>query len=527
MTLPILADPSNAGNEPGRGPLRAGGQAPKGPMLAESNLPSTRSKASSRQMAALEMCRDLFAGTQKVRERSQLYLPQAPGEDYENYQMRLKRSVFHNFFRNTIQGLVGFMFREDPKLGEDVPERIVADWENIDLGGTHGDVFCREQETDAMQSGHNAILVEFPRTGGQQTAAQDGGRGGRAVKSAPIRPYWVPIRKEQILSWRTTVVDGRTVLSQVVIEECAMVPDGLFGEKEQKQYRVFIRTETGEVGFVLLEVMENKSLREIDRGSYPTQDEIPIAEIVTSGRRALFESEPPFLDLGYLNVAHYQQWSDYATSIHKTCVPLFMLAGVEEATGSDGQKQKMVLGPNTGIVTSNADAKGSYISHDGSALGACKASLDDLKNDMGALGLAALSSQKRAAETATAKELDKGASDSALSVNARGLQDGVERALYFHARYLQLESGGSIEINRNYGKQLMDAPMLTALTGLARDLGFPLIFVLERMQEGGLIPDGTDLDEIERQAMVIAAENEAREERNAADRAQQMQDKAA
>ena len=72
----------------------------------------------------------------------------------------------------------------------------------------------------------------------------------------------------------------------------------------------------GVVGWALLEVTEKKTVIQVGEGTYPTQAEIPVSEIVTSGRVSMFESSPPLLDLAYLNVAHYQQWSDYATSIH-------------------------------------------------------------------------------------------------------------------------------------------------------------------------------------------------------------------
>ena len=508
MTVPLLlADPTNAGNAPGDGPLRPGGQ-PTGLPVTEQNLPSTPSRSAKRQQRDLTLVRDVWAGNSRLHEEGPEYLPQAPGEDPKNYASRLARAVFFNVFRNTIEGLVGYVFRKDPELGDDVPARIVADWENLDNAGTHGDVFVRERMADAMTAGHGAILVEFPQTGGQQTAGQE--------QRGEVRPYWVPILKDHILSWRTTTEFGRMVLTQLVVRECAMVPDGEFGEKEQVRYRVFYRTGTGSgavVGFRLLEVTPARSVIEVDAGTYPTQDEIPVSEIVTAGKRGLFESDPPFLDLAYLNLAHYRQWSDYDTSIHKTCVPIYWEAGVSpEAMGADGQPVgPLVLGPNTARRSTDPGFKIGYASHDGASLGSCKTSLDDLKNDMAALGLAALASQKRTAETATAKELDKGASDSALAVHARGLQDGVERALGFHARYYRLPSGGSITINRDYGVSPMDPSEMTAWATLAEKIGVPVRTVLEALVRGGKIPDGTDLDALEQEMLTNQAARMAEE----------------
>lgn len=491
-----LDDKTNYGNAPGDGPLRPGGQSVAEITQPEQNLPNTPSPSVKAQQPALQLVRDIAGGTERVRGKTTQYLPKAPGESPENYSVRLNRSVFFNVFGKTVDGLAGFVFAKDPQLGDDVPAPIVAQWENIDNAGTHGDVFCRDLFQDALTAGHAGILVDFPATGGTQTAADERG-------SLPIRPYWVPITKDQIVSWRTSVENGVTILTQLVLEECTYVADGQFGEKEQKRYRVFSRV-NGVVGFQLLEITQNNAVVVVGKGTYPTQEFIPFSEIVTSGRKSMFVSSPPLLDLAYLNVAHYQQWSDYATSIHKTCVPLLALFGFNEPE-DQGVKRPIIVGPNTVLISTDPNAKAEYVSHSGEALGACKQSLDDLKSDMAVLGLAMLAPQKRAAETAEAKRIDKAAADSELGVSARGLQDGVERALGFHAKYLKLEDGGSIQINRDFDIRGPDAGLIGAYADLAVKLGVPARFVLEQLQRLGAIPDGEDLEKLEKDMLAEQA----------------------
>jgi hypothetical protein len=276
--------PSDYGNRPGDGPLRLNGQA-VADILQPGDLPSTVSEAAERQQPAVTLLRDVVAGPERIRDAGSAYLPQAPGEDPKNYRARLLRSVFANFTGRTLEGLVGQVFRVDPLLSDDVPATIKTQWENIDLAGTHGDVFLRALFQDALTSGHTGILVEYPKTEGTQDHA--------AERSGAVRPYWVPIKKEDILSWRTAVINGQTVLTQLVLKECTMVPAGRFGEKEQTRYRVFTR-EHGVVAFELLEIADDKkTVIQVDAGTYPTQEEIPFAEIVTSGRQSILDSKPP------------------------------------------------------------------------------------------------------------------------------------------------------------------------------------------------------------------------------------------
>lgn len=513
MTAPYT-DPTNAGNKPGDGPLRAGGISVSGLTTADTDLPSTESAAVKKQKPALTLCRDLAGGNEQVKSRSTVYLPMAPGEDPTNYNNRLQRSVFYNVFGRTVEGLVGLIFAKDPKLSPDVPIQIRGEetetgetegqWENIDLCGTHGDVFVRDLTQDALTAGHAGIFVEFPATNGQQTSGDE--------QRGEIRPYWIPILKDNIVSWRTTIVNGRLVLTQLVLKECAMVPDGAFGEKEQTRYRV-LWNQNGVVGFNLLEVTKDKTVIEVASGLYPTQDEIPFSEIVTSGRESFLVSKPPLVDLGYLNVAHYQQWSDYATALHVSNVPILTIIGatVEENAGA------VTVGPST-VLNLPVGGGAQYTSHDGAALAASKTSLDDLKADMGTLGLSMLAPQKRAAETATAKRIDEKGSDSALGVTARGVQDGVERALGFHAKYLKLPSGGSLAINRDFESNVMDPAVMSAYADLADKMGLPLRVILVELQKGGRIGQDVNLDDLEVEMLANKAARDAQKQQEAQDR---------
>lgn len=495
-------DPTNSGNKPGEGPLRIGGTQLPGMPGSDKDLPSAMSPIVKMQQPDLLMVRDLAAGPGRIRERKTVYLPQAPAENARSYNSRLMRSVFINFYLKTVRGLTGFIFRKDPELGDDVPPMIVEHAENIDLAGTHLDVFLREQLQDSMIAGHSAILVDYPNTGGRpMTLADEQG----------LRPYWIPIKKDNILSWRTTIEDGRMVLTQIVIKECTYVSDGEFGEKEHIQYRVLRRDGIGEqaiVTFQVLAVNERNLVIELERGMYRNQIEIPIAEVVTSGRRALFESDPPLIDLAFLNLGHYQMWSDYATSIHYTCVPILFTAGFDLG---DDDTTTVVVGTNSGLSAPDSNAKAEYVSHDGNALEAVRQALLDMKDDMASLGIAMLTGAKKVAETAEAKRIGKSDTDSALSVTARGLQDGAERALGFHARYLGMEKGGSIKINREFENMQMQSDMLTAFVAAVKDAGLPIRLLLQNMQEGGLISPEIDLDDLvlEMEANIQAAADQA------------------
>lgn len=513
-----MQDPTDFGNTPGNGPLRKGGQSlsmEAAGVTPKQDLPSTLSKAAQRQRAGITLMRDVWEGQAAVHKAATTYLPQNPAEDGKAYDSRLKRTPFHNFTRRAGEGLVGLVYRVDPELGEDVPPAIRDLWENIDMAGTHGDVFCRDISTDAMVVGHAAIFVDYPNTGGDQTTEDE--------QSGEVRPYWLPIYKDNICSWRTAVTNGREVLEQVVLLEKTMVPDGTFGEREQSRWRHCYMN--GNVpSFRLLEVTESKQVVTVAEGSYLNQTAIPISEMPTSGRRGLFDSDPPLQDVAHLNIAYYQQYSDMIESQHKT-VPFLFIAGLP-TTDDNGNPVEVVVGPNSAMVTDNPEAKANYVSHEGKAISDQKATLDELKADIGALSLAMLSPQKRQAETATAKRLDKSQGDSALAVTARGWQDGIERALQFTANYMQLPSGGSVTINRDFEGLVMEAEVMRAYAELVK-AGFPKMLALTMLQQGGRIAEDVDLEEVEMEMMANEAAAEAMREAEAAERLEAMREEVA
>jgi hypothetical protein len=160
---------------------------------------------------------------------------------------------------------------------------------------------------------------------------------------------------------------------------------------------------------------------------------------------------------------------------------------------ADGTGGTLIIGPNAGLnLPIGGDAK--YVSHDGAALGEVKGAITEGKGDMATVGLSMLAPDKRAAETAEGKRIDKAASDSKLSTHARGLQDGLERAFGFHANYRRLPSGGSVKVNRDFENLQMTPETINALSSQV-EKGQLSIETLWQMEiDGNVLPEDFDPD---------------------------------
>ncbi len=461
-------------------------------MLDKKDRPDTRSPASEAMQAELTKVRDVAGGYSTIRDKSTTYLPKHPGEQQVDYNIRLNRPTFFNAFSRSVDGLTGMVFRRNPELSDDVPETIQEHWENIDNRGTHGDVFLKEVFADALEAGHAGILVDFPVVENAEglTIAEE--------KARRLRPYWVHILKEDIFSFPSVVVDGQTILAQVVIRERTFEKVGEFGEEKVVRYRVFTRgsvtidgkVETG-VTFQLWKVGED-DIPHLESPARMIRNVAEIPLIIVYGHKTgFFTSKPPLIDLATINILHYVTNSDYHHNLHMSSVPTLVIRGA-------GDDFKITIGPNSAVtVPEGADVK--YIETSGAALGASRVALEDIKGELAVLGLSMLSAEKRAAETAEAKRMDKSEKDSALATAARSLQDAAENALLLHAQYLDpsAETSGSLTINRDFEQQQLTPQAIDVIGRLVQSGDLSQETLWQMLQEGEILPDDFD-PEVER-----------------------------
>lgn len=448
------------------------------------------------------LVRMVYDGTEAMRENYKDLLWQSPAESPEEFQRRGGQAEMFPAFKQTVDGLVGVVFRVEPQLGEDVPATIQALAENIDGQGNHLVVFAKEVFREAMRDGHVGVLVDAP-------VAPDGGFRTRGQEQrAGLKPYWIKIAPDDILSFRVMIVNGLLVLKQIVFKEVSVIEDGLFTSGVEVLYRKYKLEDDGRVTF---RVWTQDQVDEWTEDSYKTptlegvianQTSIPFVAIYGGPRIAPLVSRPPLLDLAYTNIAHANVVSDRRNGLHAALHPILVTKGRRQRKKQDGsgEENDQLVGPNIGIdlpADPNADAK--YVEHQGHALGAGRDETQDLEKRMAAMGLAMLQSDTRAAETAEAKRIDKDEKTANLSSAARSLQDGMELLLAYTANFLKESTGGSVIINRDFEIKPIEATMITALSNMVANGQFSLETLWDFMKRNGVLPeDFSSEDELAR-----------------------------
>ena len=424
------------------------------------------------------LVRDVRGGTETLRDKKSTYLPKFEAEDARDWDTRVKMTFAYDAVDQTIGAMLGLAFMSEPELGDDVPEPIVTDWENIDGEGTHGTVFATQVLDSALQDGHCLILTDYPPAPTDLSLA--------AQMALELRAYLVRVMIDQVVSWRVMTLGGRRILGQVVIKQVGEVPAGAFGATQQTEYRVFRQSfdeaGTPEVLWERWTELENQTIQ-TGKGVIRGPKFIPLAVAFGGQRTGFLESTPPLLGLANSNIDHTQVKSDRRFSMHKCAIPVPVFIGRDKGPSGDSL---VSMSSSRGIdINIGGDAK--ILEPQGTALAALREEILDIEKRMGDQGLAMVLPQDGASRTATEVQFTRTRQESKLARAVRSLQDALEASFGFMAGYYGLEDGGSLVLRRDFTALTLSDSDQTFLTS-ARERGdLTLATFLEFMRlKGGL-----------------------------------------
>ncbi|HWQ34320.1 MAG TPA: DUF4055 domain-containing protein [Blastocatellia bacterium] len=455
------------------------------------NSPDYISLAYQQMAPAWALIEDVSGGQDAIKSQQRVYLPQEPAEKDEMYQRRLQRSLWCDHFNPTVEALTGMIFNKSPQLGDDVPQAIKSDLENIDLSGTHWAVFAQEVADAALRFGHTFIVVDYPQALPENATAADERAAGR-------RPFWLHYLPQQAINWRIQNVQGQQALTRITFRETILEPFGEFGEQEITQWRVWYLNEAGRAAWQLFRATTglDHTTAILDAGSGVTSlRRLPVVPVY-GHKKGFLLSAPPLKPLADLNVTHYQSESDQRNILHVTRVPILAIIGTEI--------EELTVGANSiqNLPEPGSDMK--WVEHSGASIGAGRQDVLDLEARMLQFGLGMLAPDgARSQVTATQSLIEGTAQTSKLTRLARSLHDGLEAALSLHAEYRSLAQGGSISFSDNYLGLTLDPALLAQLVQMVRDDQLPVQTVWQIMLKFGQLPDDFDPE----QALALILEN--------------------
>lgn len=426
----------------------------------------------------------LSLGTLGMQAAGKRYLPQEPREDDDAYSARLARSICPPYFLRLEQMLAGMLCRKPVRL-DNVPDVVQEHLYDVDLSGSDLNVYLQDLARKAIRYGHVGVLVDFPR----------GDEGDETPVTTFNRPYWVTYTPRDILGWRTDVVNGTQMLTQLRLLETVTVPYGDFGEEQVQQVRVL---EPGSYRLYRKQASKSRDWALIAEGT-TTLEQIPFA-VAYANRTGILESTPPLEEVAWLNLKAYRCESDQANILHVAATPRYNLFGVP------AEVDELEAGPNSAMAFP-VDARAEFAEPQGTSYQARFTELDRIEKQISELGLAAVLGQNMTNQAAEAKAIERSQGDAALMAVAMGLQNMIDTCLQFHAQYLNLPNPGSSMVNNDFVARTLEPSHVAELMKLRINGDITQETLLIQLADGEWLYDDFDVDaELE----ATAAQQQAR-----------------
>jgi hypothetical protein len=395
---------------------------------AKVNTPCGAYNAMASQWSLID---DLLGGASAMKAKATEYLPKFPKEDAGHYNARIANSTLFNAYGDTVGTIIGKPFSKPLDMKGDLPEPLDQIAEDVDGAGKELMQLAKDVFSDYINRGLGHILVDYPKT------INDEGRSPnrRQEREAGYRPRFVHIRPDQLIGWQTMKdITGKPYLSRIRIRETQVEPDGQWGEKIVKYIRVIepdiwqLYKETDQDEYTLLEEGINSL------GKVP---------LVTgySNMTGFLMAEPPLRDLAETNLAHFQSDSDQANILHYARAATLFVKGFNQ-----DEADKIALGPNQLISTTNEQADAKYVEVNGNAIEAGQKHIDKLEQRMTILGLQPYM-RTIANQTATGQGIDESRANSDIQAWVMSLEDLFYRAYKTAAEWIGVELPEDFKIN--------------------------------------------------------------------------------
>jgi hypothetical protein len=431
----------------------------------------------------LEYLKDMYEGRRRWigddwtivdSEKALRYLPKAKSQDNASYLEQLSQSVFVRFFRDAIE-------KDIASLLTDFDLTESADWfedftDNVDLLGNDLKSFIKQWVCMAVRDGSSFVLVDRP--------------------NLEQPPYFLLLERSQIINWR---FDG-SELDLVVYKQDELKPDGDFGLSEWETYTVLRRggdyqiyerqkRKSFQINTRADEIL-NVDLKLVREGRYGLQ-EIPLIGLSLNSHTP-FTATPPLVDFADLNLAHYQVWSGYRTTINY--LEPTLLAKEQQPFAADEPSQQKALTVGARVTLWNLDA--GWMEPTGTGVLPKKDCLALLETTMQKMVVSFFSGG--ATKTATEVELDAAQSEATLSGYAVQLESAVQSLFSIFAEYegLMLEDAGAIAVNKSLLKTTTQMTLEQLNNSVAMGQ-MSLPFMYEILYRSDSLPKGISWEMVE------------------------------
>lgn len=434
---------------------------------------------------------DVCSGEDCIKDKKEVYLPKPNPNDtrYENevrYEQYLSRAVFYNVTGRTLDGLLGFVFNKEPilKLVPDI--EYLAD--NADGMSTPIDQQARTVVSEILKKGRHGLYVDYPYQESIPALSEE--------NNAII----VSVKAENIINWKTQIVNNKEKLVLVVVRERIeeqLDKENPFVENKITQYRVFsafddtyqvtIWKEEGQ-GFDVTTFIPKDA-----KGK--NWSEIPFI-FVGSVNNVSNVDAPPLYDLATINLAHYRNSADYEDSCFFTGQVQSWMSGLSEGWRDHLESSGIYIGSRTPVLLPEGGNFGFAQANPNILVGEAMSVKEKQMISLGARIIKNSAAIKTATEAQSEMEQDSSVLSS-LSIN---VSDAYTKCFSWAMLFMSSEKNdellNSYKLSMEFADKSLDGNMLNALVSAWQAGAIPSTDLWGDLRGYGIIDDAKSDDEI-------------------------------
>ena len=398
----------------------------------------------------------------------------------------------------TADGFVGLILRRDatvklPDHGSGVGKALAVFADDADMLGTTLPSYAKNVVSEVIMVGRAGTLVDWE-------------------SDVEQRAYAVLYGAEQIINWRTERVNGRNVLTLLVLRESGQnkIQDDAFVLEEVPQLRVLRLVKAlakGEgakpVWMYHVEIWQQQPskarrrkpewIKVESRTPLRLGKPLPLIPFVFHGPRHSLPlvDKLPLADIISVNLDHYRLDADYKHGMHYTALPTAWVSGFDKTT-------TLQIGSSTAWVAATPDAKAGFLEFTGQGLTTFERAMDRDERLMAVLGTRMLEAQKRVGETAEAIELRQSGENSVLSTVSLSVSDSLTQMLRWVYWWNSTEETPDeigddrvlIQLNTDFTSRGMASEEITAIVSAWQANAISRETMFELFRKGEVLPAG-------------------------------------
>jgi len=439
-------------------------------------------------------CRDAKAGGVKVKAAGTVYLPKLNNDqkesDYDDYK---DRAYWYGATGKSIDAFLGMVFRKSPIVT--APEKEEGSEEGMEnllsrssQDGRSAEELMREVMDEVLTVNRVGLLEDYPSMEDEEgnvlrfTQLQ--------TETAGLRSFTSVYKAEEIINWRTEVIDNEIVATLFVLHETENTEnpeDPVIPVVEDKYRILYLADVEGKPEYrqVLVSVMKEKkeTVFYVERVIVPLKegqplDRIPFWVVDADGVEFDVVEYPVIYDLVEVNMAHYRNSADYEREIHRVSIKTAIFPGWPE--GTDDPEIGGALTTPPGEIPFILESK---------SMSPMTEELTKKEERMATIGAQLLAQKGRYVEAAKTAEIHTRGESSIIASIAKSLSGVFSEVFTFKAAWSIGPLDITVELNTDFDEGQPTAAELTPLMQMLQSGTYSFEAYYGQMDRMEMYPD--------------------------------------